>query len=377
LDVQAYLRDMVLRVDHHPLIHVYTDAAIVEATGYVGNFVTKVRHDGRISEIKHGATIIATGANEYRPAEYLYGQDAGVLTQLELEEHIARADEAILNTRNLVMIQCVGCRQEDRNYCARICCSHAIKNALKLKEINSQMDIFILFRDMRPYGYREDYYRAAAEKHVRFIRYEPQEKPQVEAVDENGRHILRVTVPDPVLGTELILDADAIALSAAIVPSDGSKETAALFKVTLNPDGFFQEAHVKLRPVDFGAEGVYLCGTAHYPKHIAEAVSQAYGAAGRALTLLSHDTVTASGSVCIVNESECISCGACISACTYGAIEFYETAKGKKAKVTPVLCKGDGLCNTMCPTGAIALKHYLDEAILDQIDAAAPETYIC
>jgi heterodisulfide reductase subunit A len=377
LDVQAYLRDMVLRVYHHPLIHVYTDAAIVEATGYVGNFVTKVRHDGRISEIKHGATIIATGANEYRPAEYLYGQDAGVLTQLELEEHIARADEAILNTRNLVMIQCVGCRQEDRNYCARICCSHAIKNALKLKEINSQMDIFILFRDMRPYGYREDYYRAAAEKHVRFIRYEPQEKPQVEAVDENGRHILRVTVPDPVLGTELILDADAIALSAAIVPSDGSKETAALFKVTLNPDGFFQEAHVKLRPVDFGAEGVYLCGTAHYPKHIAEAVSQAYGAAGRALTLLSHDTVTASGSVCIVNESECISCGACISACTYGAIEFYETAKGKKAKVTPVLCKGDGLCNTMCPTGAIALKHYLDEAILDQIDAAAPETYIC
>ena len=144
--------------------------------------------------------------------------------------------------------------------------------------------------------------------------------------------ILRVTVPDPVLGTELVIDADAIALSAAVIPSATSKEIAGLFKVTLNPDGFFQEAHVKLRPVDFGAEGVYLCGTAHYPKHITEAISQAYGAAGRALTLLSHDTVTASGSVCEVNESECVSCGACITACTYGAIEFYETPQGKKGQ---------------------------------------------
>ena len=218
------------------------------------------------------------------------------------------------------------------------------------------MEIYVLFRDMRPYGFREDYYREAANKDVRFIRYEPQDKPQVEAVEENGRHVLRVTVTDPILGTELVIDADAIALSAAVIPSATSKEIAALFKVTLNPDGFFQEAHVKLRPVDFGAEGVYLCGTAHYPKHITEAISQAYGAAGRALTLLSHDTVTASGSICIVNESECVSCGACITACTYGAIEFYETPQGRKARVNPVLCKGDGLCNTKCPTGAIVLK---------------------
>ena len=353
LDVQAYLGDLKRKVYQHPLIHVYTNATITEATGYVGNFVTKVKHLGRISEIKHGVTVIATGADEYKPTEYLYGQEDGVLTQLELEEQIAKGNEKVLNSRNLVMIQCVGCRQEDRNYCARICCSHAIKNALKLKEINPEMEICVLFRDMRPYGFREDYYREAANKHVKFIRYEPQDKPQVEAVDENGRHLLRVTVPDPVLGTELVIDADSIALSAAILPSATSKEIAALFKVTLNPDGFFQEAHVKLRPVDFGAEGVYLCGTAHYPKHITEAISQAYGAAGRALTLLSHDTVTASGSICIVNESECVSCGACITACTYGAIEFYETPQGRKARVTPVLCKGDGLCNTKCPTGAI------------------------
>jgi heterodisulfide reductase subunit A len=282
----------------------------------------------------------------------------------------------VTNAQCLAMIQCVGCRQEDRNYCARICCSHAIKNALKLKEINPRMDIYVLFRDMRPYGFREDYYREASDKDVRFIRYEPQDKPKVEVVNEGGQQVLRIAVTDPILGTELGIDADALALSAAIIPSAGSKDIAGLFKVTLNPDGFFQEAHVKLRPVDFGAEGVYLCGTAHYPKHITEAISQAYGAAGRALTLLSHDTVTASGSVCIVNESECVSCGACITACTYGAIEFYETPQGRKAKVNPVLCKGDGLCNTKCPTGAIVLKHYIDEAIIDQIDAAVPDAFV-
>jgi heterodisulfide reductase subunit A len=161
-------------------------------------------------------------------------------------------------------------------------------------------------------------------------------------------------------------------LAAAVIPSAGSGEISKLFKVPLNPDGFFQEAHVKLRPVDFAAEGVYLCGTAHYPKSISETIGQAYGAAGRAVTLLSQDTVTASGAVCEVNEDDCVACGACIAACTYGAIEFCETPKGKKASVNPVLCKGDGLCNAKCPTGAIKLKHYTDEEVFDQIDAAVP-----
>jgi heterodisulfide reductase subunit A len=376
LDVQAYLKDIVRQVYQHPLIHVRTGATITEATGYVGNFVTKVKARGTVSEIEHGATVIATGADEYKPAEYLYGQNKQVMTQLELEEKIAGGEESVVNSQTVVMIQCVGCREPDRNYCARICCSHAIKNALKLKEINPGVDIYVLFRDIRTYGFREDYYREAANKDVKFIRYEANEKPQVEAVEENGRSVLRVTVNDPILGTELGIDADSLVLSAAVIPSADSKEVAALFKVTLNPDGFFQEAHVKLRPVDFGAEGVYLCGIAHYPKHITEAVSQAYGAAGRALTLLSHDTVTASGSVCEVDEDMCVSCGACITACTYGAIDFIETVRGRKAKVNPVLCKGDGLCNTKCATGAIVLKHYTDEAILDQIDAAAPDQFV-
>ncbi len=271
------------------------------------------------------------------------------------------------------MIQCVGCRQEDRNYCSRICCGTAVKNALKLKELNPQMAVYILFRDMRTYGFREDYYREAADKDIKFIRYEPDDKPRVEEAREGGKDILRVTVPDYVLGQRLEIDADSVVLSAAIIPSAGSREAGRLFKVAFNPDGFFQEAHVKLRPVDFAADGIFLCGTDHYPKDITETISQAYGAAGRAVTLLSQDTVTASGSVCEVKENDCISCGACITACTYGAIEFCDTPQGRKARVNPVLCKGDGLCNSKCPTNAIFLKHYTDEEVFGQIDAALHE----
>ena len=373
LDVQAYLHDVIRKVYQHPLIHVYTDATIPEATGYVGNFVTKVKSDRGVTEIKHGAAVIAIGADEYKPTEYLYGKDDRVMTNLELEEQIAQGEERVMNAQSLVMIQCVGCRNEDRNYCARICCSNSVKNALKLKEINPRMDITILFRDMRTYGFSEDYYRDASNKDVKFIRYEPQDKPQVEAVEEEGRRMLRVTATDYILGKKLAIDADLLSLAAAVIPSAGNKEMSLLFKVSLGPDDWFKEAHVKLRPVEFGTDGVYLCGIAHYPKHISEAISQAYGAAGRVLTLLSHDTVTASGSVAEVNESDCISCGACITVCTYGAIEFYDTPAGRKARVNPVLCKGDGLCNTVCPTAAISLKHFTDEELLSQIDAAIPE----
>jgi len=376
MDVQTYLHDLVRKVYEHALIHVYSDAVITEATGYVGNFVTKVTSDRGIAEIKHGAAIIATGAEEYEPTEYLYGEDERVLTSVELGEQIAQGDEGLVNARSVVMIQCVGCRNEDRNYCSRVCCGHSVKNALKLKEINPEMDIYIIFRDMRTYGLMEDYYRDASNKDVKFIRYEPDDKPQVEAIEEEGRPVLRVTITDPILGQKLAIDADYLALAAAVIPPAGNREISQLFKVTLGPDDFFKEAHVKLRPVDFATDGVFLCGTAHYPKHIQEAINHAYGAAGRALTLLSHDIVTVSGSVCEVYESKCVGCGACISACTYGAIEFRETQQGKKAVVNPVICKGDGLCNAKCPTGAIQLKHYTDEELLSQIDAAVPDEEI-
>jgi len=375
LDVQAYLKDLIKKVYQHPLIHVYHNATITEATGYVGNFVTKVTSDRGVVEIKHGAAVIAIGSDLYTPTEYLYGEDERVMTHLELEEKIVNGDEKVLNAQNLVMIQCVGCRNEDRNYCSRICCSESVKNALLLKEKNPKMDIYILFRDMRTYGFREDYYREAANKDVKFIRYEPQEKPQIEPGEgeEDGRPVLKVTAMDYVLGDQLVIDADIVALAAAVIPSASTKEMANFFKVTLSPDGFFKEAHVKLRPVEFATDGVYLCGMAHYPKFIQETINQAYGAAGRALTLLSNDIVVASGSVCVVDEKRCMGCGACVEVCNYGALELRDTKQGKKVVVNPVLCKGDGLCNSKCPTGAISLKHYTDDEIISEIDALAQE----
>jgi heterodisulfide reductase subunit A2 len=371
LDVQEYLRGLIRKIYQHPRIHVSHAATITHVSGYVGNFTTTVASAGAVKEIRHGVAIIATGALEHRPTEYLYGEDERVLTQLELEQMVSAKPDRLRKLSGLVMIQCVGCRQVDRNYCARVCCGQAVKNALKLKELAPQIDIDVLFRDMRTYGFREDYYRAAADKGVRFIRYEADDRPQVAAAaDEAGKPVLRIRVTDAILDKRLELDAELLVLSAAVVPSATSAEIARLFKVAMNPDGFFQEAHVKLRPVDFAADGVFLCGTAHYPKDLTETIAQAYGAAGRAGTLLSQDSVKASGSVCVVAEDDCVSCGACITACTYGAIDFSETLAGKKARVNPVLCKGDGLCNAKCPTNAIRLKHFTDEAINCQIDAA-------
>ncbi|NTU60150.1 MAG: CoB--CoM heterodisulfide reductase iron-sulfur subunit A family protein, partial [Deltaproteobacteria bacterium] len=235
---------------------------------------------------------------------------------------------------------------------------------------NPERDVTVFYRDMRTYGYKEDYYRAAADKGVRFVRFEPQDGLQVEEAVEEGRKVIRVTAVDKVLGAKIAIDADLLALAAAVVPAESAADVARFFKVALSPDGFFLEAHVKLRPVDFAADGVFLCGIGHYPKHVSEAISQAYGAAGRIINVLAKDTVTASGSVCDVNEDECVACGACITACSYGAIEFRDTPAGKKASVNPVLCKGDGLCNSKCPSGAIYLKHYTDREILSQIDAA-------
>jgi len=375
LDVQEYLKDLRAKVYGHQLIHVYHNAAITEATGYVGNFVTTVASPRGTTAIKHGAAVIAIGVDMYTPTEYLYGQDERVLTHLELEERIVSGDEKVTGAKGLVMIQCVGCRNEDRNYCSRICCSESIKNSLLLKEKNPDMDIYVLFRDVRTYGFNEDYYREAADRGVRFIRYEPEDPPVVEPgkSEEDKRPVLKVTATDYILGKKLELEADIIALAAAVIPSAATKEVASQFKVTLSPDGFFKEAHVKLRPVEFATDGVYLCGLAHYPKFIQETVNQSYGAAGRVLTLLSHDIVVASGSVCAVDEKKCMGCGACAEVCTYGALEVRETKQGRKVFVNPVLCKGDGLCNTKCPTGAIQLRHYTDGELASEIDVVVPD----
>jgi heterodisulfide reductase subunit A2 len=373
MDVVAHLEDLKRKVYQNSRIYVSHDATIQDVSGYIGNFTTTVKSEHGVHQITHGAAVIAIGAEVYHPTEYLYGQNERVITHVELGEMIVRGDETLQNADRVVMIQCVGCRNEDRNYCSRVCCSHSIKNALQLKALNPDIDIDIIFRDVRTYGFREDFYRQASSMGVRFIRYSPETPPEVKAgTDEAGKPVIKVSLTDPVLGYGLELDADILALAAAVVPAASTSEIAGLFKVTLSPDGFFKEAHVKLRPVEFSTDGVFLCGTAHYPKHIQESINQAYGAAGRVVTLLSRDTVVASGAICTVTEKRCMGCGACIEVCAYGAIEMQKSRRSDKAQVNPVLCKGDGLCNAVCPTGAIILKHFTDEVMLSQINALNP-----
>ena len=368
LDVQAYLDDLIHKVYRHPSIHVYTDSTIIGTSGFVGNFITNVKSGGTDKKIQHGIVIIATGAEEYEPTEYLYGENDGVMTQLALEARIAEGDENVISAEHLIMIQCVGCRNEERNYCSRVCCGQAVKNALKLKALNPEMNIYILYRDMRTYGLKEDYYREAADKGIRFIRYEPDDGPEVEAVQEGGKQVFRVTTTDLILGKKLSIDAEFLALAAAVLPSSSTDQISQLFKTSLSPDGFFQEAHVKLRPVDFAAEGVFLCGTAHYPKHISETINQAYGAAGRAATILSKDKIAASAQIAHVVEELCVGCGGCVEVCPYGAISYNE--EKRKADINSVLCKGCGGCAATCPSASIRLDGFRHDQIYAQIEEA-------
>ncbi len=368
-DVQAYLANLVSRVHDNPLIHLYTEADIRDVSGYVGNFITKIAAgpDKAVTEIAHGVVIVATGAEEFKPSEYLYGQDPRVLTLLELEGEITKGNADITSAQSAVIIHCVGSRDEERPYCSRVCCTQSIKNALKLKELNPEMDIYLLYRDMRTYAFREDYYREAADKGVKFIRYDVDDKPQVEAVEEGGKSILRVSVPDPVLGQRLLLDADFIALAVATVAPQGNKELSQLYKVPLNEDGFFLEAHMKLRPVDFSTDGVFMCGLAHNPKSIDESIAQAQAAASRAVTILSKEAIPAGGIIAFINKDACSGCKLCIQVCPYNAISFDE--QEGVAVVSELECKGCGNCAAICPSGTCSTGGFEDGQILAQIEA--------
>jgi len=368
-DVQVYLNDLMGRVSTHPRIKIYTQAHIVDAAGYIGNFTTGLMIERKryIQEIKHGVTIIATGGKEYVPTEYLYGADPRVLTQLELEEEIIKGNPDIIHCSNLVMIQCVGSRNEERPYCSRVCCSQAVKNALKLKELNPQMNVFILCRDVRTYSFKEDYYQEARNRGIVFIHYEEEKPPKVEALRRAGEYVLSVRVADPILGEDLVIDADIVALSVAAVPSAENRELAQFYKVPLNADGFFLEAHVKLRPVDFATEGVFLAGLAHSPKFIEESIAQAKAAASRATTILVKDKVMAEGIVSSVNETLCGGCGICEVLCPYTAIEV--DRKTKVARVNEALCKGCGTCAAACPSGAAQQKGFTRNQILTMTSA--------
>jgi heterodisulfide reductase subunit A len=366
-DVQAFLEKLVWKVQTHPGIKVFQGAAIEEVSGYVGNFKTRVcDSQGNTEELVHGVVIVATGAEEYKPTEYMYGQDDRVITQRHLEDTVENRGEKLEGIKTVAMIQCVGSRTEENPLCSRICCSHAVKNALKLKERNPETEVYILYRDMRTYGFAEDYYRKAREQGVIFIRYEEDDPPGL--LNLEGR--LVVDMHDPIVNERLRLPVDLLVLSAGVRPREGNSLIAQMLKVPLDVSGFFLEAHVKLRPVDFASDGIFLCGLAHAPKSVGESISQARGAAARANVVLSKDEIEGGGIVSRVIEERCRGCEWCKEVCEFGAIDMVETEEGfKVARVNQVMCKGCGTCSAACPSGAIQAQHFTSEQIDAMIEA--------
>jgi len=368
-DPQAQLNSLVSEVAENPKIHVYLNSEVSDIKGYIGNFKTTLKNNDEKKEIDHGVVIVATGAIEFKPNEYLYGTDERVLTQHELEEKLAKGD---FNAKMVAMIQCVGSRNHERPNCSRICCGQAVKNALKIKELSPDTDVYVLYKDMRTFGFREDYYREAADKGVIFIRYDDQTKPEV--TKENGK--IRVTAWEPVLKTWIPIEPDLLVLSVATVPNPDNERLAGMLKVPLTKDKFFLEAHMKLRPVDFATDGVFLCGMAHSPKFIDESISQACAAAARAATVLSKTALEMEGSIASVDKELCSGCKICASVCAYNAIEMEQNSEKPVAKVLEALCKGCGTCGSSCPTKAITLGHFTNEQILAQVKATLVEEVI-
>ena len=363
-DPQAKLVEITNQINDHDKITLHLNSVVTDAHGYIGNFESKIQGPDGEKDLKHGIAIIATGGEEYKPSEFLYGTE-GVSTQFEFEEKLVEG----YSPETVVMIQCVGSRCEERTYCSRVCCTGAVANALKVKENNPDADVYVLYRDMRTYGFKEDYYREAAEKGVMFIRFDDDEPPKV--TNDGG---LKVVVKDPVLKELVEIEPDALVLSAAILPQSDNADLAGMFKVPLSKDKFFLEAHMKLRPVDFATDGIFVAGLAHGPKTIDECISQASGAAARALTILSQPTIEAEGAIAVVNEDLCSSCRMCENVCAFNAIEIIEEEDGRiHSHVIPEVCKGCGVCVATCPSGAISAGHFTDKAIMSQVRAALEE----
>ena len=368
LDVQTHLKQLIGEVEKNPRIHLLKGTTIEKIDGFVGNFRTRVKTGDDVKELSHGVIIVATGAEEYQPVEFLHGQDKRVTTQMDLEKQMVLQPESLTSLRNVVMIQCVGSRNDERPYCSRICCSEAIKNALRLKSIRPEINVYILYRDIRTYGFKEDYYEKARENGVLFIRYDPEKEPRVEKVEEN----LQVIVHEPILHDDLLIQTDLLVLSPGIVAPHQNESLSQMLKVPLNAEGFFLEAHMKLRPVDFATEGIFLAGLAHSPKSIDETLSQANAAVARALTYLSKTHLETIGTVSEVDEKKCIGCSLCESLCPYQAIEIVtkRTVVGEKlvAQVNKALCKGCGVCAASCRSGSINLKGFTNEEVFAQIN---------
>jgi heterodisulfide reductase subunit A-like polyferredoxin/coenzyme F420-reducing hydrogenase delta subunit len=376
-DVQKLIGNLIKKVNNHKLLTVFLKANIKSVSGYIGNFTTDITYGKNNEEKKfnHGIIIVATGAEEYIPKddEFLFSQDERITTQSNLEEILFTNEKKIRELESIVMIQCIGSRNEEHPYCSRMCCAEAIKNALKAKEINPDINVIILFRDIRTYGFKEKYYNLAREKGILFIRFDEEKPPEV--VKEGDQ--LQILLNKPDVG-ELKINSDLIVLSAGIVAPEGNSELAKLLKVPLNEDNFFLEAHVKLRPSDFATDGIFLCGTARAAANISESIAQANSAAARAMTILSKEILETEGITSYVNEEKCIGCGRCAEVCPYNAIELIDITKQmglysndiKKAQVIKAVCKGCGTCFAECPTSAISMSHFGNAQIKPMIEEA-------
>ncbi len=360
-DVQSFLQEKIQEVYHHPYIRVYTNDSVKHTEGFVGNFNTILSSNQRI---EHGASIIAVGGKDYQPEEYAYEENERVITQRELGEKIK--NNSPKPGEHYIMIQCVGSREKPHNYCSRICCQEAIRNAISLKESCPECAVSILYRDIRTYGLKEYYYSKARHLGVMFIRYTPEMKPEVE-IEENG---ISVKFYDYILNKTVSSQADYLILSTGIRPHPSSSETAENFKLTKNEDGFFLESHVKLAPVDFPTEGIFLAGLAHAPKNLEETISQAQAAAGRAGSLLSKEKLEVSGTIATHDPDNCMSCLSCLRICPYGSPYMDEDGIVRHNEVK---CMGCGLCAGVCPGKAFQVNKFRDDQILAMIDAAATE----
>jgi heterodisulfide reductase subunit A-like polyferredoxin len=338
------------------------NSQVVHAKGFVGNFISTIKDEGgKETLVEHGVVVLATGGRESKPAEYLYDQHPGVMTALQLDGAL-KADPELPGALNAVaFIQCVGSREPERPYCSRLCCTHSVESAIKVKEKNPEAQVYILYRDIRTYGVREDLYKKARELGVLFIRYKVEDKPQVTAAGDK----LTITATDHVLGRPVTFDVDRLVLAAAILPNEVTS-LAEVYKTPLNAEGFFLEAHMKLRPVDFASDGLYLAGLAHFPKPLDEAIAQANAAAGRALTILAKEKIRVGGVVAVVDPAKCSVCLTCVRTCPYGVPKIKDGA----AFIEVASCYGCGACVAECPGKAIRLQHFTDDQILAKEKAA-------
>nr|HID58133.1 CoB--CoM heterodisulfide reductase iron-sulfur subunit A family protein [Desulfobacterales bacterium] len=364
-DVQALIQHLEEMVEKEPNIELITQAEVVGFSGEEGSFSTELRigPDGESRTIEHGVVILATGADPYRPKEYMYGESPLVIDQLELEAQIHDRPQEVKDWDNVVMIQCVGSRNDEHPNCGRVCCQTAINNALKLKELNPDMGVLVLYRDIRTYGFQEDYYRLAREKGVIFERYDPDDPPKVEK-ESNNR--VKVKFKDLILNRDMEAGVNALVLSTSLVASPDTRVLSRLMGLDLTEDGFFKESHIKLEPVVLTRPGFFVCGSAHYPKTIAESISQALAAAGKAHEVLSRRALRANDVFAVVEREKCAVCLTCVRVCPYD-VPFIN-GQGY-SQIDPLKCRGCGLCAAECPGKAIQLLNCEDDQILAQNNA--------